>query len=135
VWDVGVIYGGPHLEESVVDGHVLTGCQKVPLPLCGEGRHTMRLRYGQHSPGLYVEELTNGEVLEILEANAETVRLRVRALGFCELVYHSERPVIVRLDGQEIRTMRDPVMAKGLCVIERRGESVLEVTRADEHQA
>ena len=27
----------------------------------------MRLRYGQRSPGLCVEELTNGEVLEILE--------------------------------------------------------------------
>ena len=126
-----VFYGGAHLEESVIDGRVLTGCRKIPLPLCGQGRHTMRLRYGQHSPGLCVEELTNGEVLEILEANAGTVRLRVRTLGFCELVYHSPGPVIVRLDGQEIPTMRDPITAKGICVLERRSECILEVAHAD----
>jgi len=134
VWDVEVLYGGPHLEEFVIDGRVLTGCRKVPLPLCGQGRHTMRLRYGQHSPGLCVEELTNGEVLEVLEANAGAIRLRVRALGFCELVYHSPDPVTVRLDGQEIPTRRDPTAGKGLSVLQRAGECILEVVHVDEPQ-
>jgi hypothetical protein len=132
VWDVEVIYGGPHLEQFIVDGRVLTGCRKVPLSLCGRGRHVMRLRYGRRAPGLCVEELTNGDVLEILEAHAGTVRLRVRTHGFCELVYCSPGPVIVRLDEEQIPTKQDPITEKGLSVLERRGEFLLEVTHVDE---
>ena len=126
-----LLAGGPELEECTVDGHGLTGCRKIPLSLSGPGRHSIRMRFGHAGPRLTVEEVTNCEVLEILEADPGSIRLRIRSLGPGELVYSSPGPAIVRRDGEKTAAWLDPETKRGVSLIRKRGEQIVEVVRID----
>jgi len=129
IWDVELLPGGPELQECTVDGHALTGCRKIPLSLSGPGRHLIRMRFGQARPRVTIEEITNCEVLEIQEADPGSVRLRIRSLGPGELVYSSPGPAIVRLDGEETAAWLDPETGRGVSLIRKRGEQMVELTQ------
>lgn len=98
LWDIEIDHAGPHLEEIRIDGQVLEGCLKIPVPLQDRGHHRLTVRYGATPCRVLLREVLNAEIHEVRARDTGTL-VRIHALGMTDLIVADPGAWRITIDG------------------------------------
>jgi len=120
-WNIIAHPKGKWIREIVIDGEKVTGCLKIPSRFYDGKPHTMEIWSDDIIPPWIICEAVNAEVGDVL-CTDDSLSVSLRPLGTVDIVFASDHPVDVLVDGRIYDSIQHTHHEKKIIQVRSSGE-------------